>query len=77
MDFFLWGHLKYQVYVYRPENVQDLMDRVRQEANALTLDMIQNSVSLSKVSEIVMNESIYGYGKHLSEWFHQKQIHNY
>lgn len=45
MDFFFWGHVKNRVYVDRPENLQDLMERIRQEANAVTPEMIQNAVN--------------------------------
>lgn len=45
MDFFLWGHLKNRVYVDRPENLQDLMERIRNEANAVTPEMIQHAVN--------------------------------
>lgn len=45
LDFFLWGHLKNKVYIDRPQNLQDLVERIREEANAVTPEMIQNSVN--------------------------------
>lgn len=44
LDFFFWGHLKCQVYKNRPHNLEQLEERVVQEANRITPEQIQNSL---------------------------------
>lgn len=45
LDFFLWGHLKSRVYINRPDNLEDLMERIRHEMTRITPQMIENSVN--------------------------------
>lgn len=42
LDYFLWGYLKSKVYFNRPNNVDDLKERIRQEINQITPETIQN-----------------------------------
>ena len=42
LDYFLWGHLKTKVYVTRPENLDELMQRLTYEIRQITPDMIRN-----------------------------------
>lgn len=42
LDFFLWGYLKSKVYVNRPQNINDLKERIRQEIRRITPDVISN-----------------------------------
>ena len=42
MDFFLWGYLKSKVFVNRPNNLEDLKERIRREVRAVTREMIEN-----------------------------------
>lgn len=42
LDFFLWGYLKSKVYVNRPQNINDLKERIRQEIRRITPDVIIN-----------------------------------
>ena len=37
-DYFLWGYLKNNVYVSAPTNMEDLMQRIRRETDALKRD---------------------------------------
>ena len=34
-DYFLWGYLKQKVYATPPENIDDLIQRITREVNAL------------------------------------------
>jgi hypothetical protein len=45
LDFFLWGHLKSRVYINRPNNLQDLIERIRHEMILLSPQIIKNSVN--------------------------------
>lgn len=45
LDFFLWGHLKSRVYKNRPNNLEDLMERIRHEMNLISPQIIENSVN--------------------------------
>lgn len=40
LDFFLWGHLKTKVYTNKPTNVDDLKERIRQEVQNITPEII-------------------------------------
>lgn len=42
LDFFLWGYIKSKVYVNRPQNLQDLKDRIRHEMSLITPQVIRN-----------------------------------
>ena len=42
LDFFLWGYLKSEVYVNRPNNVDDLKQRIRQEIRLISPEVIEN-----------------------------------
>jgi hypothetical protein len=42
LDFFLWAHLKSQVYINRPNNLQDLIERIRHERILLSPQIIEN-----------------------------------
>lgn len=42
LDFFLWGYLKSKVYVNRPNNIDDLKERIRQEIRLISPEVIEN-----------------------------------
>jgi hypothetical protein len=42
LDFFLWGYIKSKVYVNRPQNLQNLKDRIRHEMSLITPEVIRN-----------------------------------
>lgn len=42
LDFFLWGYLKSKVYVNRPNNIDDLKHRIRQEMRLIPPEVIEN-----------------------------------
>ena len=42
LDFFLWGYLKSKVYVNRPNNLDDLKQRIRQEIRLIPPQVIEN-----------------------------------
>ena len=42
LDFFLWGYLKSKVYVNRPNIVDDLKQRIRQEIRLISPKVIEN-----------------------------------
>lgn len=42
LDFFLWGHLKGTVYKNRPQNLEQLRNRIREEIRAISVAEIQN-----------------------------------
>lgn len=42
LDFFLWGYLKSKVYFNRPENVEALKERIRQEIRSISPEKIDN-----------------------------------
>lgn len=42
LDFFLWGHLKSKVYIQKPNNIADLQERIREEINKITPEMLGN-----------------------------------
>lgn len=42
LDFFLWGHLKSQIYVSKPENVEELKERIRQEIRQISPEVLEN-----------------------------------
>lgn len=45
LDFFLWGYIKSKIYVNRPDNVEDLKNRIRVEIRAITPDMISKAIN--------------------------------
>jgi hypothetical protein len=42
--FFLWVYLKSKVYFNRPNNLEDLRQRIRPEMEQISLDIIERSV---------------------------------
>lgn len=42
LDFFLWGYLKSKVYVNRPDNLEELKHRIRQEVEQISPQIIEN-----------------------------------
>lgn len=42
LDFFLWGYLKSKVYVNKPPNLEELMERIRQEVRNITPEILAN-----------------------------------
>lgn len=48
LDFFLWGHIKNVVYKNRPQNIEELQERIRHEISTIPpntlLDSLQNFV---------------------------------
>ena len=42
LDFFLWGYLKSSVYKDRPNNIDELKDRIKQGTRSVTTAMIEN-----------------------------------
>ena len=44
LDFFLWGHLKTQVYSKKTETIQQLKDAICEEAANITREMCQNAI---------------------------------
>lgn len=42
---FFWGHLKNNVYVTKPRNLEELRNRILNEANLVTLEQIRNVLS--------------------------------
>lgn len=44
LDYFLWGYLKSKVYVNRPNNIESLKIRIREEIELITPETIQDVV---------------------------------
>lgn len=44
LDFFLWGYLKSKVYFNRPNNLEELRQRIRAEVNQINPDIFERSV---------------------------------
>lgn len=42
LDYFLWGYLKSKVYFNRPNSIEVLKERIRNEIRAITPEMLQN-----------------------------------
>lgn len=42
IDYFLWGYLKSKVYATKPENLEDLRQRIEIEVRRITPEMIEN-----------------------------------
>lgn len=42
LDYFLWGYLKSKIYFNRPENIEALKERIRQEIRSITPEMLDN-----------------------------------
>jgi len=42
LDFFLWGHLKSKIYATEPESLDDLRNRITNECQRITPDMLRN-----------------------------------
>lgn len=42
LDYFLWGYLKERVYKIRPVNIEDLKQRITNEMNTITVEMLRN-----------------------------------
>jgi transposase len=45
LDYFLWGYLKSKVYATQPQNLDELRNRIMQEAALIDRVMIRNAVS--------------------------------
>ncbi|KAJ8965933.1 hypothetical protein NQ317_006336 [Molorchus minor] len=45
LDFFLWAHLKDQVYITVPENLENLKQRIKVAVNNISPQHIQNAVN--------------------------------
>lgn len=44
LDFFLWGYLKSKVYFNRPNNLEELQDRIRAEVEQISPEIFERSV---------------------------------
>uniref|UniRef100_V5I868 Transposable element Tc1 transposase n=1 Tax=Anoplophora glabripennis TaxID=217634 RepID=V5I868_ANOGL len=44
LDYFLWGYLKERVYQDRPDNIENLKNKIRAEMHNLPAEVIQNAV---------------------------------
>lgn len=44
LDFFLWGHLKTQVYKEKPRNLEDLRIKIRHEIQLISPNGLQNTI---------------------------------
>jgi len=44
LDYFLWGYLKGKVYGTKPNNLEELMQRIRDESNGLNGEVIKSAV---------------------------------
>lgn len=42
LDYFLWGYLKERVYKTRPVNIDDLKQRISNEIDTITVEMLRN-----------------------------------
>lgn len=42
LDFFLWGYLKNRVYINRPNNLEELKQRIRDEIRSISPQILQN-----------------------------------
>uniref|UniRef100_V5GPD3 Transposable element Tc3 transposase n=1 Tax=Anoplophora glabripennis TaxID=217634 RepID=V5GPD3_ANOGL len=42
LDFFLWGYVKSKIYVNKPNSINDLKERIRQEVRAIPPEVIGN-----------------------------------
>ena len=42
LDYFLWGYLKERVYKTRLVNIEDLKQRITNEMNTITVEMLRN-----------------------------------
>jgi hypothetical protein len=52
LDFFLWGHIKQQVYATRPENLQDLKDKIVRACRAISPQVLE------RVREAIVNRAL-------------------
>ena len=62
-DFFLWGYLKAQVYLHRPQTLEALGEAITQEDAAIPPEMIRQVMRnyRERLNECIVNE-----GRHLS-----------
>jgi hypothetical protein len=44
LDFFLWGYLKSKVYFNRPNNLDELRQRIRAKTEHITPEVLERSV---------------------------------
>lgn len=42
LDFFLWGYLKSKVYLTKPNDIEDLQNRIREEIRQITPQVLEN-----------------------------------
>lgn len=45
LDYFLWGHVKDRVYKTKPQNLDDIRNRIQQEIQQIPQDTLQRVVS--------------------------------
>ena len=55
LDYFLWGHLKNQVYANQPETLDDLEEEIRRCAATVTADTCRRTIAnfIKRVRECV------------------------
>jgi len=63
-DFFLWGYLKSRVYQTRPQDLEDLKARIRQEIAAITPEML---IKVFKNFVQRLNNCVSHNGQHLKD----------
>ena len=49
LDYFHWGYLKSKVYSTQPQSLDELQNRILQEATLIDREMIRNSVRTSSL----------------------------
>ncbi|KAJ4435591.1 hypothetical protein ANN_18207 [Periplaneta americana] len=68
-DFFLWGHLKNNVYRTRPANIAELKQRIKDEITGIPRDMIQRAFQSIHTR---LSECVHRNRAHLSEVIFKK-----
>lgn len=63
-DFFLWGYLKEKVFKHRPHTIPELRERIREEVNAIPLDMCQRAIQNFRER---LQQCIAANGRHLKD----------
>ena len=63
-DFFLWGYLKEKVFRHRPRTLEDLKERIREEINAIPLEMTRRVMENFRER---LHQCIANNGHHLSD----------
>lgn len=60
LDFFLWGFLKGNVYKTKPANIEELTNRLLEEARRITPEMLQNVTAVGFYNRLAHCQQVFG-----------------